>query len=234
MMFRKIAQEEFKTESQKFPLVVEMSDEFYNYLTNKKYDDAKSVIEEMKQFYINADTPELNNKIQQMLAYMNESYLEALKRRTFEQDPQVIDEQKSINERDAVRGEETFTYKEVIEKLKGLYLSKQFDKAETYLQGQLNFNRLFEDPAKSNALQQQFERIKSSVTYKQDYNAYHRFFYKALEYLDKAKLPPSEKNIKSLMRQLFKYATEPLDESYLDAFIQNSNNLQFKNQITRF
>lgn len=218
----RLAQEVFQTEAEKFPEVVQISDEFYKAISSQDYDGAKELLEEMRNFNVNADTPESKNKTQQMLTFMTQSYNEALKRRTFTQDPQVKMEQESISQRDVVRGEENFTYKQVIEKLKALYLSGKENEAETYLRGQLDFNPLFENPAQAEALRGQFDRIKASIAYKQDYSSYERFYLLARKYLKNNNITPNDKNIRSLMIQAMNKVKEPINYNYLDNFIYNS------------
>ena len=229
----RVAQEVFQTEAEKFPEVVQISDEFYKAISSQDYDGAKELLEEMRNFNVKADTPELKNKTQQMLTFMTQSYNEALKRRTFQQDPQVKMEQESISQRNAVRGEEDFDYKQVIEKLKALYLSGKENEAETYLKGQLNFNRLFENPNLAEALETQFDRIKASIAYKQDYSAYERFYLLARKILKNNNVKPNARNIRSLMIREMDKVKEPINYNYLDNFVYNSLTLFNKDKFTR-
>jgi hypothetical protein len=229
----RLAQEVFQTEAEKFPEVVQISDEFYKAISSQDYDGAKELLEEMRNFNVNADTPELKNKTQQMLTFMTQSYNEALKRRTFTQDPQVKMEQKDIAERDAVRGEENFTYKEVIEKLKEFLLEKKFNQAITYLNGQLQFNPLFENPDTVEALYMQYNRIKSSIYDKTDYQAYERFYLLARKILERENFPRDLNNLTIVMKAQMKRANEPYDNTAITNFVARSLSLQNKKQIKR-
>ena len=229
----RLAQEVFQTEAEKFPEVVQISDEFYKAISSQDYDGAKELIEEMRNFNVNAGTPELKNKTQQMLSFTTQSYNEALKRRTFRQDPQVTREQKDIAERDAVRDEENFTYKEVIEKLKKFLLEKKFDKAITYLNGQVTFNPLFENPNTVEALYMQYGRIKSSIDDKTDYQAYERFYLLARKILERENFPRTLNNLTIVMKAQMRRANEPYDNMAIDNFVARSLSLQNKNQIKR-
>ena len=229
----RLAQEVFQTEAEKFPEVVQISDEFYKAISSQDYDGAKELIEEMRNFNVNADTPELKNKTQQMLSFMTQSYNEASKRRTFRQDPQVKREQLDIAERDAVRDEENFTYKEVIEKLKKFLLEKKFDKAITYLNGQVTFNPLFENPNTVEALYMQYGRIKSSIDDKTDYQAYERFYLLARKILERENFPRTLNNLTIVMKAQMRRANEPYDNMAIDNFVARSLSLQNKNQIKR-
>ena len=229
----RLAQEVFQTEAEKFPEVVQISDEFYKAISSQDYDGAKELIEEMRNFNVNAGTPELKNKTQQMLSFMTQSYNEASKRRTFRQDPQVKREQLDIAERDAVRDEENFTYKEVIEKLKKFLLEKKFDKAITYLNGQVTFNPLFENPNTVEALYMQYGRIKSSIDDKTDYQAYERFYLLARKILERENFPRTLNNLTIVMKAQMKRANEPFDNIAINNFVARSLSLQNKNQIKR-
>jgi hypothetical protein len=229
----RLAQEVFQTEAEKFPEVVQISDEFYKAISSQDYDGAKELLEEMQNFNVNADTPELKNKTQQMLTFMTQSYNEAFKRRTFRQDPQVKMEQKDIAERDAVRGEENFTYQEVIQKLKKYLLEKKFDEAITYLNGQLTFNPLFENSDTVNALYEQYNRIKETVRSEKDYSSYERFYLLARKILERENLPRDYNNLTIVMKAQMKRANEPYDDIAVNNFVGRSLSLQNKKQIKR-
>lgn len=229
----RLAQEVFQTEAEKFPEVVQISDEFYQEIAAKNYDKAKELLEEMRNFNINADNPDLKNKTQQMFSFMTQSYNEALKRRTFKQDPQVLQEQKDIAERDAVRGEENFTYREVIEKLKKYLLEEKFDEAVRYLNGQVTFNPLFENLDTVDALYTQYNRIKDSIFNKTNYQAYERFYLLARKFLERKNLPRDFNNVTLVMKNYMKKASEPYNEQSLSSFVRNSLSLSNPKQIKR-
>ena len=227
----RLAQEVFQTEAEKFPEVVQISDEFYQEIAAKNYDKAKELLEEMRNFNINADNPDLKNKTQQMFSFMTQSYNEALKRRTFKQDPQVFQEQKSISQRDAVRGEEDFTYEQVVLKLKKYILQKQYDKADDYLNGQLDFNPLFESLDKQDALMIQYHRIKDFVKSEKDYSSYERFYLLARKLLERENLPRTLDNLTIVMKNYMKKASEPFNEEFLRNFINSSLMLNNPKQL---
>jgi hypothetical protein len=229
----RLAQEVFQTEAEKFPEVVQISDEFYKAISSQDYDGAKELLEEMRNFNVNANTPELKNKTQQMLTFMTQSYNEALKRRTFKQDPQVNREQEDIAERDAVRGEENFTYQEVIQKLKKYLLEKKFNEAVIYLNGQLTFNSLFENPHTVEALYEQYNRIKFTVLREEDYSSYERFYLLARKILERENLPRDYNNLTIAMKAQMKRANEPYDNISINNFVRSSLSLQNKKQIKR-